>query len=100
MCIANNDFTNAGIQLNWKDIPEGTGKMCQMLRNNETDLAVILTEGIVKDILNGNPSKLVQVYVESPLIWGIHVAAQSKYTSISDLEGKKQLFLGMAQVQN
>ncbi len=89
MCIANNDFTNAGIQLNWKDIPEGTGKMCQMLRNNETDLAVILTEGIVKDILNGNPSKLVQVYVESPLIWGIHVAAHSKYTSISDLEGKK-----------
>jgi hypothetical protein len=45
-----------------------------MLRDGETDIAVILTEGIVKDIVAGNPSKIVQVYVESPLIWGIHVA--------------------------
>jgi hypothetical protein len=43
-----------------------------MLRDGETDIAVILTEGIVKDIA-GNQVK-VQVYVESPLIWGIHVA--------------------------
>jgi hypothetical protein len=56
-------------------VPEGTGKMCQMLRDGETDIAVILTEGIVKDITAGNPSKIVQVYVDSPLIWGIHVAA-------------------------
>jgi hypothetical protein len=41
-------------------------KMCQMLRDGETDIAVILTEGIVKDIVAGNPSKIVQVYVESP----------------------------------
>lgn len=78
-----------GIKLHWEDIPEGTGKMCQMLRNGETDMAVILTEGIIKDINAGNPSKIVQIYVESPLIWGIHVAAHSKYHSISDLENKK-----------
>jgi hypothetical protein len=48
--------------------PEGTGKMCQMLRSGETDIAVILTEGIVKDIVAGNPSRIVQVYVDSPLI--------------------------------
>ena len=35
----------------------------------ETDIAVILTEGIIKDIAAGNPSKIVQVYVQSPLIW-------------------------------
>jgi hypothetical protein len=27
--------------------------MCQMLRDGETDIAVILTEGIVKDIVAG-----------------------------------------------
>jgi hypothetical protein len=48
-----------------------------MLRDGETDIAVILTEGIVKDIVAGNQSKIVQVYVQSPLIWGIHVAANS-----------------------
>lgn len=89
LCIENGEFEAEGIDLQWTDVPEGTGKMCQMLRDGETDIAVILTEGIVKDIVAGNPSKIVQVYVESPLIWGIHVAAKSDYKTIEDLENKK-----------
>ena len=89
MCIEDGEFEEAGIDLQWTDIPEGTGKMCQMLRNGETDIAVILTEGIVKDIVVGNSSKIVQVYVKSPLIWGIHVDAKSNYKTIDDLQGKK-----------
>lgn len=89
LCIENGEFEAEGIDLQWTDVPEGTGKMCQMLRDGETDIAVILTEGIVKDIVAGNPSKIVQVYVQSPLIWGIHVAAESDYKTIGDLESKK-----------
>jgi ABC-type nitrate/sulfonate/bicarbonate transport system substrate-binding protein len=89
MCIDNGEFEEVGIDLQWTDIPEGTGKMCQMLRNEETDIAIILTEGIVKDIVGGNPSSIVQVYVESPLIWGIHVGANSKYQTLADLENTK-----------
>lgn len=87
--IANGTFEKKDIHLQWQDIPEGTGKMCQMLRDGETDMAVILTEGIIKDIIAGNQSKIVQIYVESPLIWGIHVAAKSNYQTIADLENKK-----------
>ncbi|MFV8375868.1 substrate-binding domain-containing protein [Flavobacterium sp. LB1P71] len=89
LSIENGDFEKQNIDLQWTDVPEGTGKMCQMLRDGETDIAVILTEGIVKDIVAGNPSKIVQVYVESPLIWGIHVAAKSNYKTLSDLENTK-----------
>jgi ABC-type nitrate/sulfonate/bicarbonate transport system substrate-binding protein len=89
LCLENSEFNAAGIDLQWTDVPEGTGKMCQMLRDGEADIAVILTEGIVKDIVGGNPSKIVQVYVESPLIWGIHVAAASPYNNIADLEHAK-----------
>jgi len=89
LCIENNEFSEFGIDLQWTDVSEGTGKLCQMLRNNETDIAVVLTEGIVKDIISGNPSKIVQVYVESPLIWGVHVHANSSYFNFSDLENKK-----------
>lgn len=89
LAIENGDFEKENINLQWTDVPEGTGKMCQMLRDGETDIAVILTEGIVKDIFAGNPSKIVQVYVESPLIWGIHVAANSNYKTLADLENKK-----------
>ena len=89
LCIDNGEFEVEGIDLQWTNVPEGTGKLCQMLRENETDIAVILTEGIVKDIIAGNPSKIVQVYVQSPLIWGIHVAGNSKYQTLSDLENTK-----------
>ena len=89
LCIENGEFEAENIDLQWKNIPEGTGKMCQMLRDGEADIAVILTEGIVKDIVAGNPSKIVQIYVQSPLIWGIHVAAKSDFQSVKDLENKK-----------
>lgn len=79
-------FESAGIDLQWIDVPEGTGKMCQMLREDETDMAVILTEGIIKDICDGNPSSIVQTYVESPLSWGIHVGSQSNLKNCNELE--------------
>ncbi|OWP84788.1 ABC transporter substrate-binding protein [Flavobacterium davisii] len=89
LCIENGEYDQVGIDLQWTDIPEGTGKMCQMLRNNETDLAVILTEGIIKDIASGNDSSIIQLYVQSPLIWGVHVNSNSHYQYISDLENTK-----------
>lgn len=82
-------YEKEGINLRWKDYPGGTGAMCKALRNKKIDLAVILTEGIIKDIIDGNPAKIVQTYVQSPLIWGIHVAADATYDSIDDLQGTK-----------
>jgi ABC-type nitrate/sulfonate/bicarbonate transport system substrate-binding protein len=89
LCLENGEFEKENIDLQWTDVPEGTGKMCQMLRDGSTDIAVILTEGIIKDIVDENPSKIVQIYVESPLIWGIHVGAQSNYQSLTDLKKTK-----------
>lgn len=82
-------FANRGIDLQWTDIPEGTGKMCQLLAEGETDLAIILTEGIIKSITEGNPSKIIQEYIATPLLWGIHVAAKSNFKSINDLRDAK-----------
>ncbi len=80
-------FQKQGINLRWVDYYGGTGQMNAALREKEIDLAVILTEGIVRDIVMGNHSKIVQVFVKSPLIWGIHVADNSDYTTVSDLKG-------------
>jgi ABC-type nitrate/sulfonate/bicarbonate transport system substrate-binding protein len=82
-------YKKEGINLRWKDYYGGTGQMCNALRNKDIDIAVILTEGIVKDIIAGNPSKIVQVFVKSPLIWGIHVAKNTSYKTIDDLRGTK-----------
>ena len=89
LAIESGDFEKENIDVQWTDVPEGTGKICQMLRDGETDMAVILTEGIIKDIIAGNLSKIVQIYVESPLIWGIHVATNSNYKTLADLKNTK-----------
>lgn len=81
-------FNEAGINAEWTDVPEGTGKLCEMLRNNDTDIAVILTEGIFRDIANGNEVVVLQTYVQSPLQWGIHVNAKSSFETVQDLRGK------------
>jgi ABC-type nitrate/sulfonate/bicarbonate transport system substrate-binding protein len=89
LAIEEGAFAERGIDLQWEDIPEGTGKMCQLLENKETDLAIILTEGIIKSISEGNPSKIIQQYIASPLLWGIHVGAKSQFKRVSDLAHTK-----------
>ena len=89
LTINNGEFAEQNIDLKWRDYPGGTGAMSKALREKEIDIAIILTEGIIKDIIDGNPSKIVQTYIETPLIWGIHVAANSPYKTINDLKGTK-----------
>ncbi|NRB60953.1 MAG: ABC transporter substrate-binding protein [Winogradskyella sp.] len=89
LTLKNGEYKSEDINLRWHDYYGGTGEMCKGLRNGDIDIAVILTEGIIKDIIAGNPSKIVQTFVQSPLIWGIHVASGSNYESINELKGTK-----------
>ena len=89
MAIEEGAFADQGIDLIWEDIPEGTGRMCNMLANDLTDMAVILTEGIIKSISEGNQVRILQTFISSPLLWGVHVAHNSPYTNAAELEGAK-----------
>jgi ABC-type nitrate/sulfonate/bicarbonate transport system substrate-binding protein len=89
LTLKNKEYQEEGINLRWNDYYGGTGQMCKALRDKEIDMAVILTEGIIRDIVNGNVCKIVQCFVKSPLIWGIHVAENSDYKTVSDLKGTK-----------
>ena len=85
--LKNKEYSKHNINLRWQDYPGGTGQMCKALRDGSVDIAIVLTEGIIKDIADGNPSKIVQTFVQTPLIWGIHVGAKSKFKVIKDLQG-------------
>ena len=89
LTLKNGEYKDENINLRWHDYYGGTGAMCKALREKEIDIAVILTEGIIKDIIDGNPSKIVQTFVQTPLIWGIHVANNSSFKTIEDLKNKK-----------
>lgn len=62
------------LEVDWTDIPGGSGAMCRSLDNGELDLALILTEGVVKHIAAGSGIRIIQQYVKSPLIWGVHAS--------------------------
>jgi ABC-type nitrate/sulfonate/bicarbonate transport system substrate-binding protein len=89
LTLKNGEYKEKDINLRWKDYHGGTGQMCKALRNKDIDIAVILTEGIIKDIIDGNDCKIVQVFVKSPLIWGIHVGEHSSFHSVKDIKGSR-----------
>lgn len=88
MALEEGLFLQEGVHVEWVEFPEGTGAMNKALRAREIDAAVILTGGVIKDIANGNPSKIIQLYISSPLQWGVHVAGNSKLEDIAQLEHK------------
>ena len=89
LCIEEKLFEQEGVNVIWKDFPGGTGAMNKALKTGEIDVAVILTEGVIKDISANANTKIVQTYIGSPLIWGIHVAANSNFNSVEELKNTK-----------
>ena len=82
-------FAAAGYNVEWIDFPGGTGAIMKALDAGEVDIATPLTEGAVTAIVNGNPSRFVSVWVDSPLLWGIHIAASAQGAAVADLEGQR-----------
>jgi ABC-type nitrate/sulfonate/bicarbonate transport system substrate-binding protein len=75
-----------GIDLTWRDYPGGSGAMAKALRDGELDAAVLLTEGAVAAVSDGVALEIASLYTDSPLVWGIHVPAASRYRSVAELE--------------
>ncbi|WP_420387237.1 uracil-DNA glycosylase [Roseivirga sp.] len=73
----NGTLDKHGISLEWTDFYGGTGQMTKALREDEVDICILLTEGIIKDIIKGNPSKIISEYVITPLTWGIHTGLEN-----------------------
>lgn len=81
-------FSEIGLELHWSDMTGGTGQMIKGLQTGSIDIAVLLTEGITKSILEGLPATILNIYVNSSLRWGVHVPVDSNYKSVQDLENK------------
>jgi ABC-type nitrate/sulfonate/bicarbonate transport system substrate-binding protein len=77
-----------GVDVSWRDYPEGSGAMAAALRAEQLDAAMLLTEGAVAGAAAGG-FKIVSLYTESPLIWGIHVPAASSIRTVDDLRGRR-----------
>jgi sulfonate transport system substrate-binding protein len=88
LALEEKKFEEAGIDLHWQDYGGGTGAMAKDVRESKLDMALLLTEGAVADIIKGGNYRIAGLYVQSPLIWGIHVHQEAPYQQVNELEGK------------
>lgn len=72
LVAASNAFRSLGVEVEWRDFPEGTGAMMRAVEANEVDVALVLTEGAVAHIAKNGTTGIIGTWVESPLVWGIH----------------------------
>ncbi len=87
MSLEDKAFDQLAIKINWQDYPGGTGAMAKDLREEKLDIAMLLTEGAIADIVRGSNYRIMSLFVDSPLIWGIHVHASSPIQEIDQLKG-------------
>lgn len=88
LAIEERKLVDLGVELHWSDMTGGTGQMIKGLQTGTLDVAVLLTEGITKSILQGLNAKILTVYVTTPLRWGIHVPYNSDIQTVKQLENQ------------
>jgi sulfonate transport system substrate-binding protein len=87
--IEDKDFESVGLNVSWKECWGGTGEMLNDIKENNLDVIVALTEGVVKNILTEQNMKIIHVYVTSPLVWGVHTHFTSFLSDLREIQGKK-----------
>ena len=85
LLLKSKELQKDNINLRWQDFEGSTGAMVQSLVHGDIDLALMLTEGVVKAICDGAPIKLIQYFVSSPLVWGVHTHPVSGLQNSQDL---------------
>jgi len=83
--LAEGAFRALGLNVVFTEVAEGTGAMCEAVRRGTQDVAVVLTEGAVADVIREGGTRLIAAYVDSPLTWGVHVGADQPLNDVSEL---------------
>lgn len=78
-------LADSGIAFEWQDFPGGSGAMVRALNEGRLDAAVLLTEGAAAGLAAGGDFEVLCLYTETPLIWGVHVPAASRFSEVEEL---------------
>lgn len=89
LAIEDDAFTELASEVQWADVPGGTGAMCRAIESGEADAGLLLTEGAVARIANERTLRLAGTWVDTPLIWGVHCAAAAAFSGPDSLRGKR-----------
>lgn len=84
LALESGAFVRAGVDIQWQYHNAGTGAMVKALKENEADMAMVVTEGIVAALVNGLEARIVKSFITTPLIWGIHTGPNSGLNNVMD----------------
>lgn len=87
--IESGEFRAVGVEAEFLTYPGGTGAMMKAVADGEVDIAVVLTEGCIQSICGGTSARIIKTFVQSPLIWGIHVPGNSALHAVDQIQGKR-----------
>ena len=90
LCLEHGIFARYGLDVEHRVVPEGTGKMLDLLEAGEVDVALTVTDGFIAGRAGGGRKvRLVGTFVESPLVWAVACSGRcegaASLTSLSDL---------------
>jgi len=92
ICQQEGIFALHGIEVEWVVVPEGTGRMIQLLEDGEVDVALTVTDALMVGVAAGRKARLVGTFVESPLVWAVAAspAHRDAGLTMADLVAQKQ----------
>lgn len=96
ICLEKRLFAKYGLEVVHRVVPEGTGKMLDLLESREVDVALTVTDGFIAGKASGGRKvRLVGTFVESPLVWAVacsnRALTASSLKSLNDLSPSKLL---------
>lgn len=89
LCIEQQIFVEFGLDIEYRIVPEGTGKLIELVESGEVDIAIMVTDGFIVGRSNGKHINLLGTYVDSPLLWAIAAHPQSSMDGIRDINAER-----------
>jgi sulfonate transport system substrate-binding protein len=71
ICQERGIFEKYGLIVAFKAVPEGTGKLLDMIEKGEADIALTVADATISGCAKGRPIQVVGTWVNSPLVWAI-----------------------------
>jgi ABC-type nitrate/sulfonate/bicarbonate transport system substrate-binding protein len=71
ICRERGIFEKHGLEVEFRSVPEGTGKMLNMIEEGEVDVALTVADATIIGCAKGRPLQICGAWVNSPLVWAI-----------------------------
>jgi sulfonate transport system substrate-binding protein len=92
-------FEQRGVDLVYREVPEGTAAMMDLLESGEVHMALCVTDGFIAGRAKGRPVSLAGTYVSSPLVWAV-AGSPSGPASIEELMRLSVPRLGVSRLRS